>query len=374
MDTFGRRFAFVAYPSTATYAVVLRVDPQGSALVDSDQIDQWVAHYGNFLTMAGQEVGLVAASVTIETAPDTGSRLRREVAGVRHTDAPPIAAAVLDEVVASYPAGSSTVTGYVTLTYSATGLGGRRRSPDEVARDIAASLGAFTAELSAAGGGQVSPLPAARLAEVIRVAYDPALAEVVDELHAAGKTPPIDWSDAGPVGAQAGWDFYRHSSAVSRTWVMSSPPRGVVSSTVLASLLQPHPVIRRKRVTLLYRPYDPATAKDIVEADKKTADFKVSGNRPTARDRDAQRAADQIADEEARGAGLVDFGLVVTATVESETQLPEATGAIEMAAGQARVQLRVATGSQDSAFASALPLGLVIPLHLRVPTWIADSL
>jgi hypothetical protein len=111
-----------------------------------------------------------------------------------------------------------------------------------------------------------------------------------------------------------------------------------------------------------------------VEADKKTADFKVSGNRPTARDRDAQRAADQIADEEARGAGLVDFGLVVTATVESEDQLPEATGAVEMAAGQARVQLRVAAGSQDSAFASALPLGLVIPLHLRIPTWIAESL
>jgi hypothetical protein len=65
---------------------------------------------------------------------------------------------------------------------------------------------------------------------------------------------------------------------------------------------------------------------------------------------------------------------VVTATVESQQQLPEATAAVEMAAGQARVQLRTAYGSQDSAFASALPVGLVIPLHLRVPTWIADAL
>jgi hypothetical protein len=375
VDGFGRPFAFVHYPSTQTYVAVIRVDPQGAALVDSDDIDQWVAHFGNFLAMAGQEPGLVAAQVTVETAPDTGARLRREIDSTLADDAPEAARAVLSEVVRRYPAGASTVVGYVALTYAGVGRpGGARRTADEVARDVAASLGALTAELSAAGGGAAVPLTAAGLAEAVRVAYDPAAAEVLAELRADGESPAIDWADAGPVASAMSWDAYRHASGTSRTWVMSSPPRGVVGCTVLAALLRPHSAIERKRVTLLYRPFDPARAKDLVESDRKTADFRASGRRPSARDLSAQRAANQIAEEEARGAGLVDFGLVVTATVSDPARLEAAAGAVENAAGQSRLQLRVAHGSQDSAFAAALPVGLVVPLHLRVPSWVADAL
>jgi hypothetical protein len=36
--------------------------------------------------------------------------------------------------------------------------------------------------------------------------------------------------------------------------------------------------------------------------------------------------------------------------------------------------LRVVYGSQDSAFAAALPLGLVLPKHLRVPGEVREQL
>ncbi len=39
----------------------------------------WCRTWGAWPTSLGQEMGLVAASVTVETAPDLGTRLEREV-------------------------------------------------------------------------------------------------------------------------------------------------------------------------------------------------------------------------------------------------------------------------------------------------------
>ena len=51
--------------------------------------------------------------MTVETAPDSGSRLRREVLTNIDPDAPQFARAMLEEVVMLYPQGSSSVKAYV---------------------------------------------------------------------------------------------------------------------------------------------------------------------------------------------------------------------------------------------------------------------
>jgi len=113
----------------------------------------------------------------------------------------------------------------------------------------------------------------------------------------------------------------------------------------------------------------------IVEQDKRNADFRATAStRPTARALTDQRAATATAQEEARGAGLVNFGMVVTASVTAADRLPDARAAIDNLSATARIQLRTVYGSQDSAFAASLPLGLVLPRHLRVPAEIRESL
>ena len=47
---------------------------------------------------------------------------------------------------------------------------------------------------------------------------------------------------------------------------------------------------------------------------------------------------------------------------------------IDHLAPTARIALRPVYGSQDSAFAAGLPLGLVLRSHLRVPNELRDSL
>lgn len=375
-DSYGRPFALLHTPATGSFAVVIGTEPDGAALVDQEQIDVWVADWGHWLANLGDEPGVEAASVTIETAPDTGTRLRREVSLNMDDDAPEFARAMLSEVVERYPAGSSTVKAFVAITFSAAQRsGGRKRSAEEMGRELAARLPGLTGALQATGAGAAHPLSAQELCEAVRIAYDPAAASLIDEARALGEVPELSWPDVGPSAAQASWDGYRHDSAFSCTWAMTSAPRGAVQSGVLARLLAPHRDIARKRVTLLYRPLDAAKAAAIVEADLRAAEFRMtSTSKPAARDSLAVRAAAATASEEASGAGLVQFGMLITATVADLDKASDARAAIDNLAATARLRVRPVYGSQDSAFAAALPLGLVLPKHIKVPTELREKL
>lgn len=375
-DSYGRPFALIHTPATKSFAVTIGTEPDGAALVDEDQVDVWVADWGHWLANLADEPGVEAASVTIETAPDTGTRLRREVAMSADEDAPAFARDMLAEIVDRYPAGSSTVKAYVTITFAAAArAGGKARSADEMGRELAARLPGLTAALQATGAGAAHPLSAQELCEAIRVAYDPAAAVLIDEAHAQGETPELLWPDVGPSAAQASWSSYRHDSAVSTTWSMTQAPRGNVQSGVLSRLLAPHRDIARKRVTLLYRPVDVARAAAIVEADLRSAEFQETATRKVAaRNSVARRAAAATAQEEANGAALVNFGMLVTATVLDTDRAADARAAIDTLAATARVRLRPVYGSQDSAFAAALPLGLILTKHITVPAEIRGNL
>ncbi|ADB35978.1 hypothetical protein Kfla_6990 [Kribbella flavida DSM 17836] len=374
-DSYGRPFALLFYPSTRHFTVVINAEPDGASLVDEDQVDVWVAHWGQWLASLGHEPGIVAASVTVETAPDTGIRLRREVSHNMQDGSPAIARAMLAEVIQTYPEGSALVSARVALTFKGTDRNGKRRKEDDMGRELASRLPALTQSLNSTGAGAARPVAAQELCETVRIAYDPAAAVLIDEARSQGISPELQWTDVGPAGAQAFWDKYRHDSAWSITWQMTQAPRGEVFSSVLSQLVGPHPDIDRKRVTLLYRPLDAATAARMVEADKRNASFRATASaRPSARSMAEARAAERTAQEEARGAGLVNFGMVVTGTVMSAEQLPDMVAAIDNLGATARVLLRPAYGSQDSAFVAGLPLGIVMQSHLSVPAGLREAL
>jgi hypothetical protein len=370
-DSYNRPFAMIRL--RGHYTVVFSCGADGAALVDQDQVDTWVAYWGGWLANLANEPGLIGAQVTVETAPDTGARLRAEVEGQVRDSAPALAREVLREVVETYPAGSAQVSVYVAVTYdAATRPGAKRRSVEEMARDLGTRLPGLTGGLGMVGAGEARPMTATELAEMVRVAYDPTAAPLIAQAQRAGGSG-ITWDDAGPSAAEESWGDYRHDSAWSITWAMSEAPRGEVLSSVLTSLLSPHRDIDRKRVSLLYRPHSPAEAASIVERDRRTAQFRVGGKRMQARDVVALQAAEQARMEEAKGAGVLRFSLLATATVSSRERLPAAAAAIDVLAAPARVRLRRAHGSQATAFAACLPIGLVLPTHSVVPAVIRDA-
>lgn len=365
-DAYGAQFGLISNPATNQHSVVLTCSADGASLVDPVQVDTWVAYWGQWLAGLAYEPSLTAVSVSIEAAPDTGERLRREVRGNTDPAAPELAQAVLNQVMHDYPIGSAEITSRVALTY-ARGDSGSSRRVAELAAEIGTRLPGLAGGLSMTGAGPAEPMTAAELAETVRVAYDPEvglLANHGDDMEGFA----FAWEEAGPIAAQEAWDHYRHDGAFSITWAMTDAPRGEVFSTVLSRLVSPHPDIVRKRVTLLYRPHSPSESARLVERDRKDALYKAQQSRiAQARDSVELRAADQSAREEATGAGLIRFGLLLTATVLEEEHLPLASAAVDNLAATARIRLRRMYGAQSAAFAAALPLGVVLGDHLRVP-------
>lgn len=418
VTAYGEPFALIALPSSRQYAVAIRCDPEGAGLVDPETVDEWVACWGGWLARLGHETDLDACTVTIETAPDPGGRLAAEVQAMLTPDAPALSRAVLTEAAASYPRGAATVTAYVTLTFSArrtpthstagsTGDGGRVRSAQEMAAQIGRRLPLLLHQLRAAGAGTGRAMTAAELAETVRVAYDPAAAAVLDraraarpsggphdDADAASRTPLVSWEDAGPVAQVEAWDHLRHDSAASITWQMVDVPHGAVTSRLLEQLLAPDERLARKRVTLIYRPHDAASAARVADADVRTAIGHATRRAGEGRATDslALASARQSAAEQAAGAGLVRFSMLVTATVLLPDQgeqpdaalggapaalvgrLAQAAAAVEQLGPACQLRLRRCYFAQSAAFAAALGVGVVLPHHVAVPDVVRDNL
>jgi hypothetical protein len=370
MDAHGREFVLLNHPKTAHVTAILETSPEGAALVDPDQTDHWVAGWGEWLNALGKEPSLVAASVTVETAPDPGTRLGREVADRLVANAPDLSRTVLNEAVRTYPAGSAAITSRVALTWTrASRSGGRRRTVAQMAVEVGRRLPALSSSLATTGAGPARPMTTGELAAAVRVAYDPSAQVLIDS------GAECFWEDAGPVGAEERIASYAHDGWVSVTWAMTAAPPGVVQSSVLAGLLGPHMDIPRKRVTLLYRPYPPSEATKIVERDRLDTIFKANQSKVAkARDTQAIAAANKSAQEDAQGAGLVRYGILVTATVPAGNPeaLALAQAAVEALSVTARLGLRVVYRSQATAFLAALPLGIVVSDHLRVPSTVRE--
>lgn len=376
IDGYDRSVGVIHRPGQHHYTVVLRCLADGAGLVEPEIVDTWVAGYGGFLAALGQEPGLRSASVIVDTAPDTGTWLASEHERTLAADAPELARAVMAEVVERYPAAGSENTIYVALTYAGSGLHRKPRDSRAVMTELARRLPGLIGALEQAGAGTVEPVAAAELPALIRVAFDPGAHQQLSAAAAAGAPVDLGWSEAGPVAAEESWSAYRHDGATSVTWEMLEAPRGTVFFDVLAALLAPHPDFVRKRVALLYRPHDPAAAATITQRDANAVTFTARnpGGRVSAMAERNVEATKQSEHEIAAGAGLTRFALMVTATVTSAEDLPQAIATIDRLGRISRLSLRRSYGSQAAAFALTLPAGFVPWEHALIPPTVREFL
>ncbi|AYC43130.1 SCO6880 family protein [Streptomyces griseorubiginosus] len=373
-DAYDRPFGILHHPQRDLYTIVLGCDPDGGSLIDPDQVDVWVALWGEWLARLSHEPGLKGATVIVETAPDPGTRLAHEVLPRIHPDAPAAARAVMEEVVDRYPSASSEMHTYVTLTYG--NPAGQKRRKEDVMTELAIRIPGLLSGLVAAGGGAAYPLSAERIAEVVRVAYDPAVAADVLNARAMEGGTGLEWDDAGPAAAVETVNAYQHDSGVSRTWMLTLAPRGTVRSSVLRGMLEAAPGTRRKRVALVYRAIDPATSARIVEADRRSAQFMATSGKGMVQARAASevRAAEQTAAEEASGAGLVEFSLMLTVTVDTMEELVDASVTVRNLTAASRVLMRPADRMQAAAFSCTLPAGILPWEQTLVPHELQEAL
>lgn len=369
-DLYGGQFGLIHWAKTDLYAVVINCFPPGESGLDKDILDAQVAQWAAWLGQLNTIGDVAGAAVIIESAPDSGERLRRAVDRGRQHAAPAYSQQMADQIKESSRAGSPVVTARITVTfnakYSEDGKESRVRSKSEMAAAIGDVLPTLTGTLDGTGAGQGGYAATAQeITDMIRVAYDPAVAPRVEELQYTPEGTGLTWEQAGPLTAVNHFDRYQHETAVSRTWQMRLAPTGQFVSKILNSLLAPHRDVARKRVALVYRPESPARSKQIAENDVTSARLVASQNpRTRAADRLAVQAAEKTAEQQAMGSPLIRVGLLVTVTVLDPAHLNRASAVVtKTLAPQAGLALRLPHGAQDSAFVAALPLGMVPYYH-----------
>jgi len=202
-DGYGTSFVVLFHRPTRLYTVVFRCRADGDSLADTDTVETLVAGWGAALAGFGHEPGLAGVTVVVDTAPDPGTRLAAEVNGRAAADSRAVARAVMAEVVGAFPASSSENTAYVAVTWTADGIARRARKPADVVVEVGRRVPGLTDALARAGGGTVEALTEVELAEVLRVAYDPACALTLARARIdTGGGTGLSLAECGPQAAQ----------------------------------------------------------------------------------------------------------------------------------------------------------------------------
>lgn len=369
-DSFGERFGLIRLSGNGVhnYSVVLETHPDGERLIDHDDMEGRVALWGAWLSQRGSDEGIRGASVTIESAPDSGLRLNRLLDNNRSDDSPEFSQIVSNQIRDTFQNGAPQLVARVTVTFSGKRLDGRTgdRGVNEMAEEIGNRLPAIRAGLAGTGAGSVRACDAQQITDFTRVAYDPTVATTVEEMQADGGTG-LRWEDAGPSFARDDFDLYRHDRAVSKSWTMWEGPSGHFRADSLKRVLAPLPGVLRKRVTLLYRPVETDKTTAIVQQEENDARFAKSQTHNDARAKNRLAAAQKTASEEAQGAGLTRFGIILTITSKHEEDFRRWDRQVPGLFSRARLRVRAALANQAVTFQAGLPLGLVLPDHMLIP-------
>jgi hypothetical protein len=269
-------------------------------------------------------------------------------------EAPDLARRVLSQMVGAAPKGSAQVHARLTLTVDPRHGASKPRSVAEAAAEAIRALGGLP--VTAAGADVLRRATAADLIRIVRRAYDPSAGTFT-----SAEWDKLTWADAGPVTAEDRLEHYRHDGTYSICWALLEAPRQQVPHDVLLRLLSPGRY--QRRVTLVYRTLSRDQAGALLERESNAAAAREEYRRRTKRDptqrekADAERAV-TAARQEARGSGLTQFSLYVTATVTDPDELAPARREVEQAAGSSLLKLRVAYGGQAACFATGLPCGI----------------
>lgn len=373
----GRRFALLHHTRAFAWTVVIQCYPQGADLVDDAVLDRRVADHGRFLASFANDPYMLGIQQVVEVVRDPGGKLRHAITRLISPDAPEGARRVMEHHAHNLPAEHVAVTERTAITWRPPKSvldKPRAERPEAMALWVANKLGPICAGLLQAGGGAARPMTEVEISEELRLAYDPAAADEIDQQR-IDQVRTSTWADCGPSTMVDQPGSLVHDSGVSVSWSMAEAPRGEIDRNALIPLLVLEPGVVRKRVALTFRPEPSHKGAARVRRSVKATSFRSSqdyvGDAGDSLDMDAHRASQR---ELRRGAALVPFTIHVTATVTDPDATEGLVESIEAAGQAAQIRMRRCWWHQQVGFSAALGVG-VIPSHLaRLPQIVRESL
>ena len=331
------------------------LSPAGMLLAPASTVSSSVAAWGDTLARMADEDLIRAASVTIQVTPSSGQAVSDHVAERLDPAAPRFAKQTVAELVARSPRASAQLAAWMSIVVDPSRAPERPTDPAMAAAETLRAIDSV--DLAGTGTDVLRRATPDDVKRLVLGGFRPA-----DMDAPAAQIADLVWHEVGPVAATDGYEEYRHDGWISASWVLREAPRRAVPYDVLLRLIAPGQFTRR--VTLAYRVLPTDEAATVVErqinATEARAEYRRRTQRTaTHRERVDAQHAERSAQEEAVGAGMVQWSIYVTTTVSDEEQLPAARREVEKAArAAAGLRLRPAFGAQSAALALGLPLGI----------------
>ncbi|MFI5066459.1 MAG: SCO6880 family protein, partial [Streptosporangiales bacterium] len=173
-DGQGGHYGLVRDRHSGYLTATIHVAPVSTWLADPADAEQWVANWGGWLASLGYLPALHWVTVTVDTAPDPGSTLTRQVAAAIDPAAPRRAIEILDQLVAAAPAAAASVDTRVSITLDPAAWPAQPRTVAEAVTETGQALPGLEAALGACGVSVLGRARAADIAGMVRTAFDPA--------------------------------------------------------------------------------------------------------------------------------------------------------------------------------------------------------
>ncbi|MET3945322.1 SCO6880 family protein [Corynebacterium mucifaciens] len=355
VDAAGKEFAVIFDRPRREATVVLHAQLSGETAITQDERNAQTSEWGRWLAGLSLSGDVEQAAVVVTTRPGTGDLVAQEVAATVKPEAPWIARQVQAEAAELLSQGVPEVDAHISLTFSVSVSDAKDTSFVEL---IGTRLPSLYGPLTWAGI-QASPMDTNSVCARAHMLYNPASEADFEELSVQGIEHGLGWEDIGPSWAQKDRSAYHHDGATSVTWEMAQAPRSTFEDTLLTGLIQPHIRIARKRVALIYRPYEAGSGAGRVEAEHRDAMVAANSSKKIrAASADMRLEHTEAARRaQARGAQLGRYSLFVTATCAPDEDLERIKHDVEQLGAQANIRLRVMTRQQDAAFATSCGLG-----------------
>lgn len=357
VDSDHQPFAAVLDVPARTATVLFDCQMTGQTPMTQEERNQKTAEWSRWLALLSLSGDIDHVATVIGVRPGTGQLVAQEVQAIVADGVPEVAAQIMAEAGQQLSVGVPEVVSHIAVTFH---IDGQSIKDDEFMASLATRLPDLYRQLSWAGI-LAAPMTEDEVVARVHQAYNPPAEPDFEELSVMGVSHGLAWEDAGPSFARAGVTRYAHEGCTSVTWEMKDAPRSTFEDGVLTGLLAPHERVQRKRVALVYRPFEAGQGVSRVEGEHRDAMVAANSSK-SIRSANAElrlEHTEAARRAQARGAQLGRYSLFVTATVTGEQDLDRVEHDIVQLGAGSSVRLQKMARQQDTGFITTLGIGQV---------------
>ncbi|GAB2499072.1 hypothetical protein CATRI_13540 (plasmid) [Corynebacterium atrinae] len=356
-DVDHQPFAAIVDGPARLATVMLDCQLTGQTPMTQEERNIKTSEWSRWLSMMSFSGDIDSVATVVSTRPGTGQLVAKEVDSIVAEGVPPIAEQIMREAGSTLATGVPEILSHIAITVR---FDGESLADEAFMDQLATRVPGWYQQLAWAGI-IASPMDEEEIVARVHAFYNPAAEADLETLEVGGQPHGVSWADAGPSVARTTPSNYYHDGCISVSWEMKDAPRSTFEDTLLTGLMAPHARAIRKRVAVVYRPYEAGQGVYKVESEYRDAkSASNSSKKITPADTGLRLEHTEAARRaQARGAQLGRYSLFVTATVDDLATRDRVVHEVEQLGSGASVRLQVMNRQQDTGFVISCGLGQV---------------